>query len=122
MDLPPLAGDELRRSFSAKKSIYRAWVDTIPRSKSINDRYRELIRLDIEHDDLEATLEDSGGVDLEAIESAEDINAGKARVSAIQISRRCSSAIQDARANGADKAAEQLTEIKNIADKLQEID
>jgi hypothetical protein len=115
----PDPDDELKVSMRFDESNYYDWANSVPREKSLVERVRELLAIDAETD-IEAELQSSGGIDPDAIADADDIDIGEARVAGLQISRRCSSAVQDARANDAEKAAEQIIEIKNIADSLVE--
>jgi hypothetical protein len=127
MDLPEkgdIPDDERhQRAYWAKESVYNDWIATITRPKTVMTRYRELIRLDAEYEITEATLTADATLDgatvAERIE-ADDIDAGAARVAAVSIQRHCRSAIQDARANGADQAAEKLAEIQKKAETLLE--
>lgn len=115
----PDPDDELKVSMRFDEDEYYQWANQVPRDKSLVERVRELLAIDADTD-IEAELQSSGGIDPEAIADADDIDIGEARVAGLQISRRCSSAVQDARANDAEKAAEQIIEIKNIADSLVE--
>jgi hypothetical protein len=115
----PDPDDEIKVSMRFDESTYYDWANTVDREKSLVERVRELLAIDAETD-IEAELQSSGGIDPEAMADADDIDIGEARVAGLQISRRCSSAVQDARKHDADKAAEQIVEIKNIADRLVE--
>lgn len=112
--------DRVNYTLRIDRQTYREWSNSFPRSMSIRQRFVQLIEADL--DDRVLAPGEQNTIDIEAaLEAAEsaEIDTG---VLALRIRRNCMSAVQDARANGAERAAEQLAEIQSFANELLAIE
>lgn len=119
--------DRIAYNYRPLRSKWNEWKRTVRRDKALDVRLDELLELDRDHD-LEGLIEqaaaDELGADVDRIADAiEQADPGEetVRLSAVRIRRRCMTALPDARENGADRAAEELAEIQQIANDLLEL-
>ena len=131
--------DHVSYLYQTDAELWDAWKRHVPRDTPLYARLDELIELDRQYD-LETLVADDDGrarvvrdptpaelvaaVDdddrlFEALETvADDADPDSVPLTAVRIRRRCASGVQDARAEGADTAAEALTEIKRLAEAM----
>jgi hypothetical protein len=97
--------ERVHYTYAPRRDDWREWTDTVPRSTPIYARLDTLLRYDREHDLDTLVARDS------ELEASDDGVA----VQMVRIRRRCAAAVQTARQNGADDAADALAEIKHLA-------
>ena len=130
-----MPGDTLDYLYSTDRASWEAWKAQIPRDVTIEQRLNDLRDIDRRFDlrallaerDTDAPLTPPLSVGalldadretlVEPPDDAVDIN-----LAALQIRRRCMTALPAARTNGCDKAADEINEIKKVADAILEID
>jgi len=130
-----MPGDTLDYLYSTDRASWEAWKQQIPRDVTIEQRLNDLRDIDRRFDLTELLTDREPGDPLEppivietlipgarervvvAPDDAVDIN-----LAALQIRRRCMTALPAARTNGCDKAADEINEIKQVADAILEID
>ena len=137
----PDDADYVSYLYQTERDAWDAWTRTVPRDTHLYERLDRLLDVDRQYD-LETLVADDDGsarivrdptaaelvaaVDDDARlyrvldDLADDAEAESIGVTAVRIRRRCASGVQDARANGADTAAEALTEIKQLAEAMLE--
>lgn len=92
------------------QDLWQDWKHTVPRDTALHTRLFRLLEYDTNHDLDALVMQDA---DLDAAE-------GDVSVTMMRIRHRCMSAIQDAREQGADDAAESLKEIQGMATQVLE--
>lgn len=102
--------DRVAYTYRPDADAWGEWKDTVPRSTALYSRLDTLLAYDT-HNDLD---------ELVASEASIDADADGVPVTMVRIRRRCASAVQSARAEGADDAAEALAEIQALATNVLE--
>lgn len=124
--------DRIAYNYRPSRALWNDWKLTVRRDKSLDTRLDELLELDRDHD-LERvikerkaqTISDDAKSVLEAVErviNGPDNSDERIRLDAVRIRRRCMTALPAAREQGADRAAEELAEIQQIANDLLELE
>ena len=137
----PDDADYVSYLYQTERDAWDAWTRTVPRDTHLYERLDRLLDVDREYDldtlvadddgsarivrdptaaELVAAVDDDARLYRVLDELADDADAESIGVTAVRIRRRCASGVQDARANGADTAAEALTEIKQLAEAMLE--
>ena len=137
----PDDADYVSYLYQTERDAWDAWTRTVPRDTHLYERLDRLLDVDREYDldtlvadddgsarivrdptaaELVAAVDDDARLYRVLDELADDAEAESIGVTAVRIRRRCASGVQDARANGADTAAEALTEIKQLAEAMLE--
>ena len=104
------AADRVSYLYEPDRDDWTAWKNTVPRDTALYRRLDTLLKYD-RHHDLD---------ELVANDAEIDPNADGVALTALRIRRRCASGVQNARAEGADDAAEALAEIQALANSLLE--
>lgn len=134
------AEERITYTYEPDERDWRDWTNTVPRATPLYRRLDTLLAYDREHD-LDALVEtaesdadpdepttpqeqiaaaDADDLDaaLEALEPG--VDADTVSVAMVRIRRRCMTGLPDAREHGADRAAEELSEIQDIANRVLE--
>jgi hypothetical protein len=124
-----MPGDSLDYLYTADRDSWEAWKDGIPREQTIEQRLNDLRDIDRRFDLREltnttaSTAAEPDALNLQpladALRHSEQMDIALA---ALQIRRRCMTALPAARTNGCDKAADEINEIKQVADAILDID
>ena len=104
--------DHVSYLYQTDPEVWTAWKRTVPRDTPLYERLDRLLAYDRDHDIDHLVARD---VDI-------DRETDGVALTALRIRRRCASGVQNARAEGADDAAEALTEIKQLADGMLQPD
>ena len=124
-----MPGDTLDYLYSTDRASWEAWKQQIPRDVTIEQRLNDLREID-RHYDLRELTDTTAPTETkadalnlqplaDALRHTEQMDIALA---ALQIRRRCMTALPAARTNGCDKAADEINEIKKVADAILEID
>ena len=105
-------GDHVSYLYQTDADVWTDWKRTVPRDVPLYERLDRLLAYDRDHDIDHLVARE---VDL-------DRETDGVALTALRIRRRCASGVQNARAEGADDAAEALTEIKQLADGMLRAD
>ena len=133
-------GDHVSYLYQTDPDAWDAWTRTVPRDTPLYARLDRLLEVDREYDLDTLVADDDGSARIvrdptpaelvdavsdderlfNVLDSLTDAEPDQESVSvtALRIRRRCASGVQDARAEGADTAAEALTEIKRLAEAM----
>ena len=132
-------GDHVSYLYQTDADAWDAWTRTVPRDTPLYARLDRLLEVDREYDLDTLVADDDGSARIvrdptpaelvdavsdderlyDALETvADDADPDSVPLTAVRIRRRCASGVQDARAEGADTAAEALTEIKRLAEAM----
>lgn len=102
------AAERVSYLYEPDAEAWRAWKSTVDRNTALYRRLDTLLEYDRDHD-IDAMIEAMQADDAENVS-----------LTALRIRRRCASGVQNARAEGADDAAEALAEIQALANQLLE--
>lgn len=115
----------IRYTYEVPKDDWRSWKLTVPRDISLRERLDTLREYDRDHD-LDALVASGSGLTADdvadALEAADAADVDEVRLTAMRLRRRCMTALPDAREHGADRAADELSEMQDLADELLEFD